>query len=198
MIITVIGGSGSGKSEYAEDTVLHISNGKKIYLATMKPEGSEAQDRIQKHKEQRKGKGFLTKECLDGLDITLNELKQEIRNYIGKSTILLECVSNLVANEMFQEKWNISDVEKSNMSEITEFWEKCETESYHKLKGEIRELAELSENLVIVSNNVFDDGMEYEEGTRAYIRLIGRLNAYLSQISDQVIEVVFSRPIRWK
>ena len=37
MITLIIGGSGSGKSEYAENMITSRSKGRCIYIATMKP-----------------------------------------------------------------------------------------------------------------------------------------------------------------
>ena len=57
MLTLVIGGSASGKSEYAEQHVMSL-NGARIYIATMEPFGKEAEDRISKHRQMRKNKGF--------------------------------------------------------------------------------------------------------------------------------------------
>ena len=43
MLTLVIGGSASGKSEYAEQHVMSL-NGARIYIATMEPFGKEAAD----------------------------------------------------------------------------------------------------------------------------------------------------------
>ena len=94
MMILVTGGSGSGKSAFAEDCVLALGEKKRIYIATMFPFDEESKKRVARHRNMRKGKGFETVECYAGL--------KNVR--IDKnSTVLLECMSNLVANEMFQE-----------------------------------------------------------------------------------------------
>ena len=74
-MILITGGSGSGKSEYAESLFSEIKNTEKYYIATMKPFGKEAKERIQKHRRMRSGKGFITleyptdiKESLDVMD----------------------------------------------------------------------------------------------------------------------------------
>lgn len=67
----------------------------RIYIATMYPFDEESRKRVQRHRKMRQGKGFETVECYTGLDkIRLPE----------NCTVLLECMSNLVANEMFQEE----------------------------------------------------------------------------------------------
>ena len=56
----VIGGSGSGKSEYAESLLCGCQN--KIYIAAMQPFGEEAEVRIARHRELRAEKDFVTLE----------------------------------------------------------------------------------------------------------------------------------------
>ena len=58
----------SGKSEYAENLIMELAGGstnseKMYYIATMKPFGKAAMERIKRHLELRKGKGFTTIEC---------------------------------------------------------------------------------------------------------------------------------------
>ena len=91
MLTLVIGGSASGKSEYAEQCVLSL-DGARIYIATMQPFGKEAEERILKHRQMRKNKGFETIECYTGL--------QNLKIPPG-SNVLLEDLGNLMANEIF-------------------------------------------------------------------------------------------------
>ena len=54
MMVTVTGGSGSGKSEYAENILAELVNktkehNKLYYIATMKPYGEDAARRIKRH-----------------------------------------------------------------------------------------------------------------------------------------------------
>ena len=53
-------------------------------------------------------------------------------------------------------------------------------------------------HLVIVSNNVFEDGNEYDSSTMAYIRAMGRINEKLAKMADEVIEVVVGIPVAVK
>ena len=49
MFILVTGGSGSGKSEFAENIAMKLG-GKMLYVATMKPYDDECLKRIERHK----------------------------------------------------------------------------------------------------------------------------------------------------
>ena len=94
MITLITGGSGSGKSAYAEDTLLSFGEGERIYIATMYPFDEESHRRIERHRNMRREKHFTTIERY----INLKELTVPKDSYV-----LLECMSNLVANEMYQE-----------------------------------------------------------------------------------------------
>lgn len=62
-MIWVTGGSGSGKSAFAEDLLLALAPGPRWYLATMAVWDQEGRDRVERHRLQRAGKGFTTWEC---------------------------------------------------------------------------------------------------------------------------------------
>ena len=67
MLTLVTGGSGSGKSAFAEDRVLSFGDAQRIYIATMHPFDEESHKRIERHQKMRAGKGFETVECYTGL-----------------------------------------------------------------------------------------------------------------------------------
>lgn len=167
MIVLVIGGSGSGKSEYAENLAVSLRQDSPIYIATMEPLDEESRLRIGKHQAMRKDKDFTTIECFTGLN----------RIMLPKdSTVLLECMSNLVANEMF------SPTERNEGV-------------LERIKHGIEKLTEQSEHLILVTNNVFEDGCPYDSGTIEYLKVLGTLNQWAGSISNQVIEVVHGIPI---
>ena len=169
----IIGGSGSGKSAYAEDYMVSISEDrKKYYIATMQIYDEEGKRKVERHRMLRGGKGFSTIE--QPIDIGKAAEKMED----GERTALLECISNLTANEMFLEE--IHGTEEA----ITE-----------KIVGGIAVLNRELTHLVIVSNNVFEDGNVYDKTTMAYIRAMGRINQKLAEMADEVVEVVVGIPI---
>ena len=173
MMALIIGGSGSGKSAYAEDYMVSISEDrKKYYIATMQIYDEEGKRKVERHRMLRGGKGFSTIE--QPVDIGKAAEKMEA----GDRTALLECISNLTANEMFLEE--VPGTEEV----ITE-----------KIVGGIAVLNRELTHLVIVSNNVFEDGNVYDKTTMAYIRAMGRINQKLAEMADEVVEVVVGIPI---
>ena len=176
MLALITGGSGSGKSAYAEDYAVSLSKGMKIYyLATMRAFGREAGQRIARHRTLRSGKGFLTIEQPAAIYKALERMET------GEKTVLLECISNLAANEMFEGEMP-----------------KGEEAVFKEVANGIARLREEVTHLVVVSNNVFEDGITYDRETMAYIRAMGRINEKLSAMADEVVEVVVGIPLMVK
>ena len=182
MMEVVTGGSGSGKSAYAEQKIcgLQQGTGRLYYIATMYPYGSETERKIERHRWMRGGKGFRTLEWYTGLSECIEKefSGQEGAERLSESAILLECMSNLVANEMFSGADIVSEDVVVGLI----------------LQG-IKNLSTKVDELVIVSNNVFEDGISYDATTQAYIRALGRINTGVAALADTVTEVVVGIPV---
>ena len=160
MIILIYGSSGSGKSVFAENLVSTFKTKKNYYVATMNPsKDSETQLRIARHKLQREGKGFETIEC---------PFNMEKLSFTSEDTVLIECLSNLVANEYFMNK-------RPNFSS-----------SFLKFIKDSK-----AKNILIVTNNLFEDGNVYDKETTNYLCTLAKLNKELASISTHVYEVVY-------
>lgn len=194
MIHLVTGGSGSGKSEYGEGLILDIPDGERFYIATMEPSGREAERRIARHRKLRAGKGFLTIE-------RPRDLGGLILPGEGRKNVLLECVSNLAANEMFG-GGACGSAESAGETGACGLAEPAQetgpdrlAELARRIVSDIRSLARQADHLVIVTNQVGEDGCCYDRETRTYIALVGRVNQELAKLADQVTEVVFGIPV---
>ena len=174
-MILVIGGSGSGKSAYAEKVALECQKEKRhFYLATMHVFGEEGQKKVERHKRMRAGKGFDTLE-------RYVDLKGTAEMLTDRPAVLLECMSNLAANEMFDTE------EPAGSEQVAE-----------KIVTQIGVLAQETEELVIVTNNVFEDGIVYDTSTMEYLRALGSINVRLAERSDVVVEVIAGIPVARK
>lgn len=193
MITLVTGGSGSGKSAYAE-SLLSSCEGMRYYIATMQIYDAEGEKKVERHRKLRAGKGFLTIEspinvgkiqfaCAGKAEQAQyrQETERKVQGSSEKKSALLECMSNLTANEMFT---------KDGM--------KSEEEVVEKIVSEIQTLSQKLDNLVIVTNNVFEDGVIYDAGTMEYLKALGRINAALARLADRVAEVVVGIPVELK
>lgn len=170
MFRVVTGGSGSGKSAFAEQCVLDFGPARRIYIATMFPFDEECQKRIQRHRRMRSEKQFDTIECYTGLKHA--DIPED-------SVVLLECMSNLTANEMYQE----GGAGENTVAEI--------------MDG-IRWLLQRVRHLVVVTNEIFSDGITYDPDTCRYQSYLGQINSELGKLADSVTEVVYGIPLTVK
>lgn len=171
MIITITGGSCSGKSALGETIAHRLEPGEKYYIATMAKGGAEAANRIARHRELRRGKNFITLEQPSNLAAV---------QIAPNATVLLECVSNLLANEMFPADGNPL-TERENLPDL--------------IINDITNLAAACKHLVIITNEVFSDGLPYDPDTIDYIAKLGAINRRLFQLSGVCIESVYSIPV---
>ena len=162
MIVLVTGGSGSGKSTWAEKLVASLPNENRVYIATMQVYDAESVKRVERHRAQRADKGFRTIEC---------EKDLASADIADSSVVLLEDLVNLMANEMF---------DGGDVSRIV---------------PALNILAKKCRHLIMVTNDVFADGIEYAESTQEYIRQLAEINNAAAQMADCVVEVVYSIPV---
>ncbi|MGN0435716.1 MAG: bifunctional adenosylcobinamide kinase/adenosylcobinamide-phosphate guanylyltransferase [Wujia sp.] len=199
MLYLITGASGSGKSEYAEKLAVDLgkqyeNKNSLLYVATMlSRKDAETEERIAKHRKQRAGMGFETLELPIGLEGLLRDVR------VNKSSvILLECMSNLLANEMFEGEGRMK-LEKIKCENNADFYHNNIVEE-RKIVEEyiISPCAGLTAgvgDLVIVTNEIFSDGRTYDELTEEYVRLLGYINTRLSAMADAVVEVVCGIPV---
>lgn len=164
MLVLVIGGSGSGKSEYAEERVLLAGDLPRYYVATMEPGGREANARIGRHRALRAGKGFETVECACGLERL--RLPQ-------RGAVLIEDLSNLAANEI----WSAQG--RGFVPELAELI--CE--------GVFR-LEQEHELVVVVGNDIHRDCGQTTGELLRFAELLGGCHALLAARAHEVTEVV--------
>lgn len=166
MFTLVIGGAASGKSKFAEDCVLSLP-GRRVYLATMRPCDGECLARIEKHRLQRAGGDFETVEQY--IDLANAPIP-------AGANILMECVGNLLANELYEPDGGGSEA---------------------VLRG-INVLLSRCRHLTAVTNEVCSGGADYNESTLFYLRELARVNHTLAAQADSVVEVACGLPHFWK
>ena len=162
MFFVVTGGSGSGKSAFAEKLTASLGEGRRIYIATMMCFDEEGKNRA-----MRADKHFETLERYT--DLCGLEVPED-------SILLLECMSNLVANEMFDE----SGAKEGTVEAVVE--------GLHHLRKKAR-------HLVVVTNEIFSDGLEYDPETKKYQAYLGAVNCRMAEEADGFYEVVYGLPL---
>lgn len=205
MLHIVYGGSASGKSSYAESFAMSLQgDGRLLYIATMYPYkwntteiDPETMQRIERHRAMRADKGFDTVECY-----------RHVEHIVAKrqDVLLLECMSNLLANEMYLEPENddggrpetMSEVEKAGVdgnvgSDVAEMMSPVSK----KIVQALIDLSTRVQDVVIVTNDVFSDGenLTYDESTREYVKNLAQINCVLAREAATVTEVVCGIPV---
>lgn len=171
MTILLTGGSACGKSTYGE-TLASQLGGPLFYVAAMEPYGEESQRRIARHRAMRAEKGFVTLERYT--DLSGLQLPEQ-------GTVLLECLCNLSANEMFSP----GGAGKAGAVQAI-------------LSG-VMSLKNQSRHLIVVTNDVGAEYSRYPDPTTGeYVRVLGEINARLARDFDTVFELVCGIPLLLK
>lgn len=187
MISLVVGGQNSGKSKFAEELAVKSGEGRLYYLATMKVCDEAGEERIRRHRRQREGKGFITIELQYGIDRAA-----EMMDEPADSVVLLECIANLVGNELYDNpdrRWNECKVwNKEEVQGIRpdgtgyELFADTVVRDVRRLAGQVKEL--------IVVTNEYRAGVDYkadtDECTLMYIELLSLVNERLKRLADDV------------
>lgn len=172
MFVFVSGAVRSGKSEWAERAAMALSpRGPRVYLATAHVLDDEMRRRVELHQTARQGRGFSTLERPRDLEGVLPSLPWD-------ATVLLECLGNWTANELFGEGGGIEDAERT----------------IKKIHGTALMLRDRTANLLIVSNDAFCDGIRHDAGTDAFLRVLGELHVLLAKDADAAVECAFGLP----
>lgn len=166
MRILLTGGSGSGKSTYAEYLARELP-APRYYIATMRPYDEECRVKIDRHRKQRESGEFITLERQT--DVGAIELP-------GRGVAILECMCNLLANEMFDEHG-----------------EECVASD--KILADIEVLANKCDTLILVTNEVGGGTGEYTAEVLRYIETLGQINRSLAASCDCAAELVCGIPL---
>lgn len=162
-IVLISGSNGSGKSRFAENLVVKIQN-ERYYIATMISQTHDNELRIQKHQKQREGLGFITLELPYQVgDTAISE----------NSSVLLEDVSNLLANVLFERGGKEEDVYR----DILNLAQRCRILFAVTISGLRPEV--------------------YEGMTAAYICALNQLNQSLFEQSAAAVKMIDGTP-QWQ
>ncbi|EID44991.1 bifunctional adenosylcobinamide kinase/adenosylcobinamide-phosphate guanylyltransferase [Parageobacillus thermoglucosidasius] len=159
MIVFISGGVRSGKSRIAETYVQKLAAPESAlhYIATARASDDEMKQRIAHHRKQRQKQAvkWVTWEQ----PVQLDKL---ISVFTKNDVILLDCVTNWLANELF----------------VDESWQK-ETVCFDKARKmweTLQQLENASRALIVVSNELFSGGVPDDLGTYHFMKTLGWLH----------------------
>lgn len=180
-LLLITGGSGSGKSAYAERTLLSRmppeGGGRAVYLATMENTGPEAAARVARHRAMRARHG-------EAAGRTFVTLEQPVdlggAAVLPGDFVLVEDLGNLLANEL----WSPAGAGRAGAEA--------------RILSGVKALMERAALLAVVSVDIFAGGDGYDPETLDYIRTLGRLHRTLAALAEESAEVVCGIPLAGK
>ncbi|WP_040978226.1 bifunctional adenosylcobinamide kinase/adenosylcobinamide-phosphate guanylyltransferase [Oceanobacillus jeddahense] len=166
-LIFITGGVRSGKSAFAEQ--LAIRRAQKTdsnlhYVACGIPSDKEMQERIQRHQQDRKQSGFSWKTWEQ--PVYLSHIANQ---FTTQDVILLDCMTTLLNNYLFQEKMY------------------HENTVFEQVREDIAALCDYAGKVIIVSNEVLQDMPYEEELTWHYQRILGNVHQQIVKRADLAI-----------
>lgn len=181
-IVFISGGVRSGKSQFAEIYAEQYALANQVqayYLATAQAFDQEMTKRIEHHKMTRQNKA-ITWQTLEHAQ-KIEEARHEIDS---NSLVLLDCLTVLLSNEFYahglSEQVSLDD---SKLEEIKE-----------KVYQGLMQLAEKTQLLVIVSNDIFYEFKSESNYVEAYRKVLGELHQLIVRDAMQAFSVEAAVP----
>lgn len=180
----IVGGARSGKSSFAEACAKKQTE-KVVYLATAIVTDEDMRHRIEKHKLDRPSH-WHTIERYQNFSAIVNQPE-----FLGADTLLLDCLTVMTTNLMFDAHQDYDSISKETLIEIERM-----------IIAEVDELIHVAQNnnkaLILVTNEV---GMglvpAYKLGS--YFRdIAGRVNRHVAALADEVTFVAVGIPLKLK
>lgn len=182
-MILVTGGARSGKSTFAEEKVKGYGD-KIMYIATAVPFDDEMKLRVKKHREQRP-EIWETLEAYKDFDFILPDIVK------GKSAVLLDCITVMVTNLMFEKCRDLDDIDTCKMPEV---------EGY--IMAEVEKLIGVIDRLdlpfVLVTNELGAGLVPERASARLFRDIAGRVNQRFAKASQEVFLCVCGIPVKIK
>ena len=176
MNVLISGGSKSGKSAFAERLAGKLAAGGPLYyVATMIPFDGEDRQRIERHRKEREGLGFVTIE--QGRDIA-SVLKQAQPN----ATFLVDSLTALFMNEQFPRSFD----------------EPADPDAACRALDGLLQVAGQAKNAVFVSDYIYAEAARYSEYTEQFRAGLAFLDRGLAGAADEVIELCAGNPVYHK
>lgn len=172
-IVLVTGGQRSGKSVYAENLALGLSE-TPVYMATAHIWDDEFEERVRRHKERRGPKWS-----------NIEEEKYLSRHELNGRVVVVDCVTLWCTNFFFNREDNAfkqPDVD-SALAEIKDEFDKftCQDATF-----------------IFVTNEIGSGGTSTNEVQRRFTDMLGWMNQYVAGCADEVVLMVSGIPMKIK
>ncbi len=184
MLHLILGGARSGKSSFAERTILSslMPGQTPVYIATAEPLDSSMAQRIAYHQQLRQQHNWRLIECPLALEQTLGSLQ-------ATDKVLIDCLTLWLSNQLTQGLANTERAENHQM--LSEYLRQA-------VDSLVQCLARHSSDITLVSNEIGLGVVPMGKETRLFIDHQGWLNQKLAQVADKVTLVSAGIPLTLK
>src|SRR5699024_3716049 len=160
--------------------VAEIKDKNLYYLATSLCFDDEMTKRI-KHHQATRGKSIHNWQTIEAS----KDISEAVYKEHEDSVNLLDCLTVWLSNEFYQ---------KGITEETCDSSEKC-NEMKQNFKNEIKKLRALTGTLVIVSNDIFHEGINTSPYENLYSQMLGELHQYIVSEANQAFAIESTVPI---
>ncbi|EFM01684.1 putative adenosylcobinamide kinase/adenosylcobinamide-phosphate guanylyltransferase [Hoylesella marshii DSM 16973 = JCM 13450] len=172
-IILITGGQRSGKSRYAEELALSLSD-TPVYLATAHIWDEEFRQRVAMH-QARRGDNWTN----------IEEEKHLSRHLIYNKVVVIDCITLWCTNYFYDRTAN-------------EWEQHTVEEALKNLQEEFDRFTEQEAVFIFVTNEIGSGGVSDNPVQRRFTDLEGWMNQYVAAHADEVILMVSGIPVKIK
>ncbi len=180
IVIMVTGGSRSGKSVLAEQKAKEHGKRSVLYIATAIPTDEDMKERIRIHQERRDSE-WGTYEGYRDLGDVIRETE--------KSTILLDCITVLITNILFEEERDFDTISKEEIADI-------EADVMKELGNIVKGARDGNKTLILVTNELGMSMVSSYRLGRIFTDMAGKANQLLASLSEEVYISISGVPLR--
>lgn len=176
-IILITGGARSGKSSYALERAELLST-KRLFVATCPKIDAEMSERVRRHQQERRGRGWVTVENETNLsEVFLQQTE-------GFDVVLIDCITLWVNNILFTDADQGQTVDDQRIGALCGEW----LDATSRFAGTV----------ICVTNEVGLGIVPDNALARRYRDLVGTCNQLLGKKADEVILVSCGIPVKIK
>ena len=172
-IILITGGQRSGKSLYAEQLALNLSD-QPVYLATAHVWDEEFRQRVAHH-QSRRGPQWTN----------IEEEKHLSRHQLAGRVVVIDCITLWCTNFFFR-------------PDKAEWEQPTVDEALSELKDEFDRFTNQDATFIFVTNEIGSGGVSDNAIQRRFTDLEGWMNQYVARQADEVILMVSGIPVKIK
>ncbi len=176
-LVLITGGARSGKSSYALERAESIGN-KRLFVATCPSVDPEMSERVRRHKQERKGRGWDTYEC----EVELGKVFKA--NESQFEVILIDCLTLWVNNILYEFEKKGQKVDDYVIKSLCQEW--------------LEQAKQFQGTVICVTNEVGLGIVPENSLARKYRDLVGTCNQFLGKCADEVVLVSCGLPLHLK